>query len=203
MQRIGIFGGSFNPIHIAHLIVAERFVEALALDRCVFVPAARSPFKEFETSYVSDAHRLEMVRLAIAENPSFDVSDVEIARGGVSYTVDTVVELQQRYPSAKLFLLVGTDQALKFQQWKRWTEIVQQTQVCIVRRPVDIANVDEATVANLMTVGGASPIWIDAPYLAISSTDIRRRVHALQSIRYVTPASVISYINHHGLYNHG
>lgn len=203
MQRIGIFGGSFNPIHIAHLIVAEQFVEALELDTCLFVPAARSPFKENDASYVSDAHRLAMVRLAVAENPSFDVSDVELARGGVSYTIDTVCEMQQRYPNAKLFLLIGTDQALMFKQWNRWAEILQRTQVCIVRRPVHGVDVDEAAVSRQLTLDGSSPMWIDAPYLAISSTDIRNRVRAARSVRYLTPTSVAAFIDQHGLYREG
>ncbi|MEN3026230.1 MAG: nicotinate (nicotinamide) nucleotide adenylyltransferase [Chlorobiota bacterium] len=198
MPRIGIFGGSFNPIHIAHLVVADRFVEQLGLESCYFVPAAHPPLKPSANSELAPAeHRLAMVQLATREHPRFCTEACEIRRGGISYTVDTIAEFRQRFSTAELFLLLGADQAMEFHLWHRWREIAQQVRLCIAPRP----GVDESELRqHLMTLGLLEAIILEVPLLAISSTDIRSRLARGLSIRYVVPDTVRDYIYAHRLY---
>ncbi|MBU3698980.1 MAG: nicotinate (nicotinamide) nucleotide adenylyltransferase [Candidatus Kapabacteria bacterium] len=199
-MRIGIIGGSFNPIHIAHLIIADRFVDQLDLDRCYFVPTAKSPFKIDDPMLASATERLEMVRLATEQHPMFHVSDVEVQRGGVSYTIDTVASMQAEHPGSELFILIGSDQAVEFVRWHRWQELLRAAQLCVVRRPFLLTPEMEERLTENLTVEGRSPIWINAPLLEISSTDIRLRVRQHKSINYLTTKAVRDFIGLHGLY---
>jgi nicotinate-nucleotide adenylyltransferase len=200
-MRIGIVGGSFNPIHIAHLIIADRFVEQMRLDTCTFIPAYQSPFKVHpNTADATPVQRMDMVRAAIALNGSFSASDAEIQRGGVSYTIDTVEDLRKQHPTAELFLLIGSDQAIEFVRWHRWEDICRSVHVCIVRRPFLLTNEMELRTTERLTVDGRAPIWINAPLLEISSTEIRRRVSEGATINYLTVKAVRDYIERHGLY---
>ncbi len=201
-QKIGIVGGSFNPVHIAHLIIADRFTEQLALDRTFFVPAYRSPFKLEEDPHeiATAQQRVEMLRLAIADHPKFAVEEYEIRRGGVSYTIDTVQYFREQFPRAALFLLIGSDQAAAFTRWHRWEEILQQVQICIARRPFAVPPDIERALTYTLTYEGKAPVWIDAPLLAISATMIRQRVQQGKSIRYLVPAAVERYIRSQKLY---
>jgi len=201
MQRIGIVGGSFNPIHIAHLIIADRFVEQMQLDTCMFVPANQSPFKVGQgPNDATPQDRLTMVRRAVEQNAMFSVSDAELSRGGVSYTIDTLRLLRAQYPAAEIFLLIGSDQAIEFVRWREWEQIVREAQLCIVRRPFLLTNEIEARTTELLTVDGRTPVWISAPLLEISSTEIRQRVAAGKTINYLTVKAVRDYIDLHGLY---
>jgi nicotinate-nucleotide adenylyltransferase len=198
MPRIGIFGGSFNPIHIAHLIVADRFVEQLQLERCYFVPAAHPPLKRLGQGELAAAeHRLAMVQRAIAGHPRFAVDTCELERGGISYTIDTVLHFRGRYPEAELFLLIGADQVMEFQLWHRWEEIVQHVRLCIAPRPVGS---EQEFHRHLEALRAADPIVLELPLLGISSTEIRRRLAQGLSVRYVLPESVLEYIHAHRLY---
>lgn len=200
-MRIGIVGGSFNPIHIAHLIIADRFAEQMQLNTCTFIPAFQSPFKS--TPNVADAtpkQRMDMVRAAIALNGCFSASDREIERGGVSYTIDTVEDLQHEHPNAELFLLIGSDQAIEFVRWHRWEDICRKARLCIVRRPFLLTNEMELRTTERLTIDGREPIWINAPLLEISSTEIRHRVSKGATINYLTVKAVRDYIESHGLY---
>jgi len=199
-MRIGIIGGSFNPIHIAHLIIADRFVDQLDLDRCYFVPTARSPFKIDDPMLASAEERLQMVQLTTEQHPKFHVSDVEVRRGGVSYTIDTVAAMQAEHPRAELFVLIGSDQAVEFVRWHRWQDLLGQSQLCIVRRPFLLTPEMEERLTETLTVDSRSPVWINAPLLEISSTDIRHRVRQDKSINYLTTKAVRDFINEHGLY---
>jgi len=202
-QRIGIIGGSFNPIHVAHLIIADRFVEQCALDTCIFVPAHQSPFKVGGRGHrdPSARQRFEMVQAATSLNVRFDVSSAEIDRGGVSYTIDTVRELRAVQPNAELFLLIGSDQAIEFVGWKDWQDICRMAQLCIVRRPFLLTHEMEVRTTERLTVDGRSPRWINAPLLELSSTEIRERVAAGLSVNYLTVKAVRDYISEHGLYS--
>jgi nicotinate-nucleotide adenylyltransferase len=199
-MRIGIIGGSFNPIHIAHLIIADRFCDQMELDRCIFVPAAQSPFKINDTSLASGEHRASMVQLATEQHPKFEVSDIEICRGGVSFTIDTVRAIQKQYPDASVSLLIGSDQAIEFVRWKEWESICREAQLCIVRRPFLLTPEMEERITDMLSIDGASPVWITAPLLEISSTEIRQRVAAGRSINYLTVKAVRDYIFAAGLY---
>ncbi len=198
MRRIGIFGGSFNPIHIAHLIVADRFVEQLHLDHCYFVPAAYPPLKSLPPRELAPAeHRLEMVKRAIADHPAFTVDTCELERGGTSYTIDTIAVFRSRFPEAKLFLLIGADHVLEFHLWHRWEEILQQVRLCIAPRPV---RSEEEFRQRLSTLHDAAPVMLDIPLLAISSSEIRQRLAHGLSVRYLVPEAVREYIHAQRLY---
>ncbi|MBS1560470.1 MAG: nicotinate (nicotinamide) nucleotide adenylyltransferase [Bacteroidetes bacterium] len=200
-QRIGIIGGSFNPIHIAHLIIADRFVEQQSLDVCYFVPAFQSPFKSGDTTpSATPEQRMAMVHAAAVQNSSFRVSDAEISRGGVSYTIDTIEHFQTIHPGAQLFLLIGSDQAIEFVRWKDWQSILRASTLCIVRRPFLLTPEQEWRLTENLTVDGRIPIWVNAPLLEISSTEIRKRVRDHQTINYLTVKAVRDYIEEHGLY---
>lgn len=202
-MNIGLIGGSFNPIHIAHLIIADRFVDQMALQMCFFVPTYQSPFKQFDTTLASATDRVAMVRQAIEQHPVFHVSDVEVQRGGVSYTIDTIRSFAAMYPGAHLSILIGSDQAIEFVRWHEWRSILLEAQLCIVRRPFLLTPEMEERLTETLTVQGKAPVWINAPLLEISSTEIRRRVAEGKSINYLTVKSVRDYIAHHGLYQHG
>jgi nicotinate-nucleotide adenylyltransferase len=202
-MNIGIIGGSYNPPHIAHLIIAERFREQMNLDFTYFVPAYRSPFKFTEDYQESNgaAQRLEMLRLAIESNEKFGVDTIEIERAGVSYTIDTIRYFEQKFgEAARLHLLVGGDQAAAFTKWKDWEEILRRAQLCIARRPHTIAPDVERAITFHLSTDDRSPIWIDAPIITLSSTEVRARVAAGQSIHYLVPENVRQYIYRHNLY---
>jgi nicotinate-nucleotide adenylyltransferase len=199
-MRIGIIGGSFNPIHIAHLIIADRFCDQVDLDQCMFVPAAHSPFKIDDQSLAAPEHRLAMVRLAIEQHPRFTVNDVELRRGGVSYSIDTIRSVQQAYPEASISLLIGSDQAVEFVRWREWESICREAQLCIVRRPFLLTPEMEERISETLTVDGRAPVWITAPLLEISSTEVRQRVASGRSINYLTVKAVRDYILEWGLY---
>jgi nicotinate-nucleotide adenylyltransferase len=217
--RIGIIGGSYNPPHIAHLVIADRFAEQMQLERTYFVPAYRSPFKLGDDSAeaTSTEQRVAMLRLAIERNPTFEVETVEIERGDISYTINTIHYFRERFPEAALFLLVGGDQAAAFTKWKDWQEILSLVQLCIARRPYTIAPEVERAITFHLAIEDETgsqhldayrtdarsmklPVWIDAPILAVSSTEVRERIASGLSVRFLVPRVVEQYIHAHGLY---
>lgn len=205
-RNIGIFGGSFNPIHIAHLKMASRFVEQMNLDVCVFVPAYQSPFKQPQQhtaapsqTFPSGEQRLQMVMLATASNKLFTVYDNEIKKQEVSYTIDTIEELEQVYPGCRLHLLIGTDQAVVFTKWKDWERIVQKVQLCIVHRSTTYAQGIEQ-ITTTLTYNQQRPVWISAPTLEISSTEIRNRVASGKPIHDMVPEEIARFIQNNSLY---
>ncbi len=189
--KIGIFGGSFDPIHLGHLVVAEKAREQLELDQVRFVLAARQPFKA--EGHEADArHRAEMVRLAIADNPRFVLDLREIDRGGVSYTIDTLREFKAEYPSDQLFLILGADAARDLGKWREAAMLPRLATVVVVTRPGVAPPVE----------GGISLV-VSAPGVDISATEIREAVRQGRSIRYLVPRAVEEYIATHGLYRMG
>jgi len=193
MKKIGIFGGTFNPIHIAHLIIAERFVEQLNLDKCIFVPNYTSPFKIEEniTNHPNPAERFEMVKSAIAGNSKFAVESFEFDKGGISYTVDTAQYFKEKYPKSKLFLLIGTDQAKYFKKWKNWKKIIEICKLCIAVRP-DSRFDRVYDKIDPDYIEGMEAIYIDCPKLDISSSEIRYRIKNNLSINYLVPPTIQS-----------
>ncbi|MBI4355358.1 MAG: nicotinate-nucleotide adenylyltransferase [Candidatus Omnitrophica bacterium] len=188
-MRLGILGGTFNPIHTGHLILAEEARAAFALDRCLFIPNALPPHKE-EPSLASAEHRLAMVRLAIDGHPVFEASELEIARGGRSYTVDTLEALRHRYgPTVELFFLVGSDACGGLAHWKSMDRVMQLCHVVVAHRPGYRVNVSLAGVRLL-----------EIPALDVSSTAIRQRLQAGRSIRYLVPEAVYHYLLTRQLY---
>lgn len=197
-KRIGIFGGSFNPVHIGHLIVAEYFVEDLNLDTCFFVPNHISPFKVNDSELISSLHRLEMLRLAAQNNPKFLVNDFEIKKGGTSFTFETVLYFKREYPNDSLFLLMGTDQIANFSQWKNWEVILNNSIIVAARR--NVPNETEKIHTSVFSKYPDKIVYLKNPIIGISSTEIRNRIKSGKSIRYLIPESVQSHIESNRLY---
>jgi nicotinate-nucleotide adenylyltransferase len=206
-MKIGIIGGSYNPPHIAHLIIADRFTEQMDLDYTYFVPAYSSPFKIADDSLeaTTPQQRVDMLRLATELNEKFEVETIEIDRKGVSYTVDTVRYFKEKFAEkfgepVELFLLVGGDQAAAFTKWKDWEEILRHVQLCIARRPYTVSPDVERAIAFHLSIDNRLPVWIEAPMLAVSSTEIRQRIAGSRSVHYIVPENVEQYIHHNLLY---
>jgi nicotinate-nucleotide adenylyltransferase len=190
--RLGVFGGTFSPPHVAHLAVAEAAREQGRLDRVLWVPAAVSPFKQGEATPAPE-HRLEMTRLATADHPAFEVSDVEVARGGVSYTVDTLAALADAHPKAELYLVLGGDSLASFPRWREPERILALARLLVYRRPGDgLAALPEG-LAERTT-------FVEAPGIKLASTEVRALIRAGRSARYLVPEPVRTYIRAHGLY---
>jgi nicotinate-nucleotide adenylyltransferase len=191
-MRIAMFGGSFDPPHLGHLIFAEHACDALALDRVLFVPAAHSPFKS-STQPDNLEHRLAMVRFALAGNDRFSLDLTEIERGGTSYTVDTVQTLHALYPDAILHVLMGQDAFEEFEQWKNPETIVACATLGVGRRPGFPRIERKHLFAD-------HAVFFDSPLIDVSSSAIRRLVSQRQSVRYLVPDAVLQYIEQHGIY---
>ena len=212
-MKIGILGGTFNPIHNAHLRIAEEVRDLFQLDRVVFIPAATPPHKP-QVGELSFASRLEMVRLAVADNPCFEVSDMEAVRGGRSYSVDTLLQLRSERPEDELFFIVGADSFNDIATWHKYTEIFTLCNVVSVQRPgstitsltkaLPVAITGEfcydSAAKRLNHSSGHSVYALDGVLLDISSSHIRQLVKAGRSIRYLLPEAVEHYIKEQGLY---
>jgi len=200
-RRIGIFGGSFDPVHQGHLLIAEQFAEDMKLDLVKFIPAKVSPFKLGYTP-TSDKHRLEMLRLAVGSNPRFEVDALELNRGGVSYTIDTVNELRGVEPDAEYYMLIGADSLKDFKKWKSPEELLVSVSLVVARRGGEAPPQwsELSGLASPEVIEGIQKRALDLPAMELSSTDIRRRVERGRSIRYLVPSAVEVYIDSHGLY---
>jgi nicotinate-nucleotide adenylyltransferase len=200
-MRLGLFGGSFDPIHIGHLLLADFCREMSRLDEIWFIPAAKPPHKQARPLSASK-HRLAMLNLAVGGQQSMAVSRLELDRGGVSYTVETVREIHQRQPSAELFLLMGADTLYDLPNWREPAEVLRLATPVVVRRTGQ-AEPDFGCLAPF--VGGErlaalAKHVVPMPLIEISSSEIRRRVAAGLSIRFQTPRAVEEYIRAQGLY---
>lgn len=186
-MRLGLLGGSFNPIHHGHLITATRAAEAVGLDRILFIPAAVSPLKDGR-DLASARDRWAMLRLALRGNPLFEASDVELRRGGISYTVDTLRELR-RSTKARLYWILGADAARLLPRWKSIAEVRRLASFVIVARP-----------GERPPRKSPKDHLVEAPLLEISSSEIRDRVRRGRSVRYMVPDPVVQYLERKGLY---
>lgn len=203
-MRIGVFGGTFDPIHIGHLIMADAVADALPLDRLLFVPAQRSPFKP-DQPVASDADRLAMLAAAIAGEDRFAVDRVDLDRPAPSYTVDTLTLLARAHPDAHLTLVVGLDSFLDLPRWHDPVGIAALAHLAVVDRPGYAASDAERDVlltAATATLPALAGRWtlVEAPLIDVSATDVRRRAAAGRSIRWRVPDTVAAYIAAHGLY---
>lgn len=187
-MRLGIFGGTFNPIHMGHLLLAETARETLKLDRLVFIPTHQPPHKSAR-ALASGQQRLEMIQLAIRDQPAFVTSDIELQRQGTSYSIDTVKTLHAQLPMAKLFLLMGGDMLTV--RWASWTELKRLCTVAAAKRPGTKPRRDSGIK------------WLPMPLVELSSSEIRQRLRKGRSIRYLVPMQVERYIREHQLYQGG
>ena len=197
--RLGIMGGTFDPIHYGHLVTAEQAREALELDLVLFMPAGTPAFK-LGAQVTPAEDRYAMTLLATAANPAFDASRFEIDRTGVTYTVDTLSVMREVYPdNVKFYFITGADAVLDIVSWRDAERIASLATLIAATRPgYDIEQAKARVGASGM---GFDVRYIEIPALAISSTNIRERVAAGKSIRYLTSDSVIGYIRKNGLYN--
>ncbi|MDQ0285516.1 nicotinate-nucleotide adenylyltransferase [Desulfofundulus luciae] len=199
LKRLGIMGGTFDPIHYGHLVAAEGARHAFQLEKVIFIPAGRPPHKTGRK--ISDPHhRWIMTELAVASNPYFDTSSIEVERPGYSYTIDTVREVRNLYPGAEIFFITGADAVLEILNWKNVNELLEMCWFIAATRPGyplgnlkrRLAGIDPEHVKRI--------IPMEVPALAISSTEIRARVQEGRPIKYLLPEPVEAYILNRGLY---
>lgn len=190
MQHIGLFGGSFDPVHLGHLLVAQAAMEELSLSRLYFIPAAQSPFKPV-TLPAPASERLRMLRLALAGKANCEVDDQEIKRGGISYTVDTLRDYARRLPQAEMFYLIGADNVATLPKWREAAELARRAEFVAIPRP------------------GEPPVSFPPPFrgrmlkgfpFGVSSSQIRDRVKAGLTIDHLVPPPVAEAIRQNRLY---
>jgi nicotinate-nucleotide adenylyltransferase len=197
--RLGVFGGTFDPIHIGHLVAAEGARTCIGLDRIVFIPAGRPWFK-VDRDITAGHHRLNMARAAIAADPYFEVSDVELARSGPTYTADTLAQLKSSLGGkADLFLIVGLDALGEVGRWHEPRRVLDLATVVGVTRP-GAEELPRQPLEGLRPGAADSVMVVSVPPVGISSTDIRWRVRRGVSIKYLVPEVVETYIRTHRLY---
>lgn len=198
-RRIGILGGTFDPIHVGHLMTAEAVRDEFGLDKVIFVPAAVPPHK-MDQQVTEAKHRYLMTVLATNSNPHFDVSSVEMDRPGPSYTIDTIYELKRQYgENTDLFFITGADAIAEIPTWDRIEELLGLCQFIAAARPGFLPNVDNIK-EYFGELGSARIHRLETPELEISSTNIRDRVKRGFSIKYIVPSTVENYIYKEGLY---
>ncbi len=201
VNKIGLLGGTFDPPHLAHLVLAQSALDDLKLDEIWFIPAFLPPHKQGEK--VSPfQHRLSMLRLAVRGNRRFKVLTIEKEKGGLSYTVETLPLLRRKHPNTHFFLLLGSDNLAELSNWKEPEKVFSMAQPVFARRP----QTDSSTALGTREKVPAwleQAVWLSNPLLEISASDLRRRIRAGRSIRYLVPEGVERYIRKKGLYRRG
>ena len=191
-MKIGFMGGSFDPVHCGHLIAAQDALERGGLDRLVFMPAAQAALKADAVQATGEA-RLGMLRAAVDGDARFEVSDFEIRKGGVSYTIETVRAMKAQFPGDELVWVIGADQVERLHQWRDIEELVKRVEFVALARPgwAKVARTD---------IPGLRLRWCDGHELQISSTEIRERVRAGLPVHWLIPHKTVEYIRENGLY---
>ena len=202
-MKIGIMGGTFNPIHNGHLIIAEQARQEYQLDLVLFIPAGVPPHKQ-QDSILQSSLRCEMVQCAIQSNPYFKLDTREVDSQEISYTYLTLGSLSEQYPDAKLYFIMGEDSIYAVSSWRRPKDIFTLATILVATRN-DSSNISrmESQICKITKQYSCSLELIHSPSVMISSSDIRSRVANNQSIRYLVPDSVAQYINDHDLYKNG
>lgn len=190
MEKIGLFGGSFDPVHFGHLLVAQAACEEFGLDRLVFIPAARSPFKP-DSAPAEDSHREQLLRMALAGSPNYLIDLQELERGGTSYTVDTIRNYRTEHPDAKLFWLIGADHVPTLDKWRDAAELAAEVEFLIIPRPGE-PEVSAPPSFVIHRLHGFP--------LGVSSSQIRDRVRAGLPIQHLTGSAVAEGIRNNRLY---
>ena len=197
-RRIGIMGGTFNPIHMGHLMIAEVAYEAFDLEKVIFVPAYYPPHKH--TDVISSEHRYAMTEAAVRDNPHFTISDVEMKRNGPSYTVDTIHHFIQEYGSdVDFYFIAGTDSIQDLPNWKYLDELLELCPFIGAMRPAGSEHLD-AVVNSFGQVGRNRIHLLAVPEMKLSATYLRNRLRKGQTVRYMLPKCVVDYIEEHHIY---
>lgn len=194
-MRVGIFGGTFDPIHLGHLILAEACREACLLDKVVFIVAGEPPHKGRPRTPAK--HRLEMVELAIAGNDAFEASDIEMSRPGPHYSFETLEQLHRDRPGDELFFLIGADSLADLPGWRRPERICELASLIVVNRP----GISPEIITEFQPPNGANPVvHVTMPDVGIASRVIRAKLAEAKSVRYLVPRPVEIYLKQHKLY---
>jgi nicotinate-nucleotide adenylyltransferase len=195
-QRIGLLGGSFDPVHYGHLIMAENAMEQLELDQVVFAPARNPPHK-LDRRLASAEHRLAMVDLAIEERPGFVTSRIDLEAPGPSFTWELLERAHREWAPTLIYFILGTDSLIELDTWREPARILHLARIAAIRRPgFEIRPEELQDVPSL----DRSVDFVDAPLSDVSSTELRRRVSAGRSVRFLVPETVRIYIERHSLY---
>ena len=201
MKNIGLFGGTFDPVHNGNLHIARAFADETGLDTVVFLPAG-APYHTPQATQTSAAHRLAMTELAAAEDARFAVSDCDIVRGGATYTFDTVQIFRQQFPASRLWWLLGSDSLMKLHTWKKWQTLVKQTHIAVAMREGDSLGQTPRELHAWLgeALQNGSVRILQAPLYDISSTRIRQDIRNGSLPDGLIPPQVARYIRKHGLY---
>jgi nicotinate-nucleotide adenylyltransferase len=211
MARIGLFGGSFDPVHLGHMLVAQAACEELFLVRLYFIPAAQSPFKPAQLPAPA-AERLRLLRLALAGHSNYEVDTQELTRAGLSFTIDTVRDYAERFPGAELYYLVGADHVPFLPQWREANELAKMVRFVVIPRPVSsifgnptmgtgtVTGTATSKVSGSVLGGGFGIQTLQGFPLAVSSSQIRQRVRDGLSIEALVPPEVAEAIRNNRLY---
>ena len=195
-ESIGLIGGTFDPIHVGHLVIAQRALEQLDLDAVIFLPAGSPPHKQDEEHTLA-IHRMAMTQLAIADQPAFRLSERDIRPDRASFTVDLLRDLKADNPDSVLTFIIGADSLRDFATWREPAGIVRIARLAVAARP-DVT-VPESIYDQVRGLREAVD-WIESPLLDISATDLRERISAGLSVRHLVPDDVLTYIEQHELY---
>ncbi len=200
IRKIGIMGGTFNPIHNGHLIVAEDVREQCGLDKVLFIPSGQPPHKP-DSEVIGAEHRYEMVRLAVEYNCFFEASRIEVDRNGLTYTINTLQELKLIYSEGTVFyFIIGADVVKELITWREYKKVFQMCEFIAVLRPGYGNSAFESAIEQVSRDEGARIQQVQSRQIDISSTDIRERQQRRESIKYLVPDRVEEYIKTHGLY---
>lgn len=198
-MKLGIFGGTFDPIHNGHIVIAEHVRKSLDIDRVLFIPAGQPWFKA-NIPVTEARHRLEMVNLAVADSPKFEVSDIEVRREGSTYTIDTLTALREEMGEAvEFFVILGTDALNELHRWRAPGEVLDMATIVGVARPNADA-VDREALESIRSGASEEIVLVDGPRVDISAASVRRRIADGLPVDGLIPQVVHSYIERHGLY---
>ncbi len=198
MQKIGIMGGTFNPIHMGHLIAAQEVLNRMNMDKIIFIPTGNPPHKN-KREVISAIDRYEMVKLAVESNDGFKVSDIEVKREGQTYSYDTLKELHNMYYETQFYFIIGFDTLKEIDTWKRVSDVCSMTKFIVVNRGNTCSEIKKEILGKENKYK-CNFILVDIPDIKISSTDIRDRIKSNKSIKYLVTNEVEGYIKQKGLY---
>nr|WP_300002099.1 nicotinate-nucleotide adenylyltransferase [Tissierella sp.] len=198
-MKIGIMGGTFNPIHLGHLVLSEHIREEMGLDKIIFIPTGHPPHKD-NSEVIEGYHRKAMVELSIGDNPCFDLSDIELKRIQKSYTIDTIYELKELYKDDRLIMIIGGDSLINIESWKEAEKLLREIEFVVADRVLREKKDIVEEIKRLNNKYEADIKYFDTPLIEISSTEIRDRMRSGKSIKYLVKEEVYRYILEKGLY---